>query len=368
MMGFGALVMGVFLSHALVFLLFGISFILYWIAGHIHALVNKDPAFSWKGTFSETWRLGLSVLPALILWLIYLRVVMGINSTITASTYTFSELMLSILRIRQLVGFSHEIESPAYIALFVTLVVLGLASLFTFIMKRHKEEGHWIEILDKNYIWVSISLLFLLAYFLLPDKISAGNLTHRFGLYFFLTGIVFLASHPAPRVLQLVSLVVVIVVMILARQNHFPFLKQLNDDIMEIGEMTSHMEEGSTVLNINTSDNWIHVHFQLYATCDHALIHLRNPQCAGQFPLIWNEDRLPECYVGDLSYQPGGTPDITGRGHRMLQVDFITIFYHQPFWEDEENETWHELLNAHYELVMTTSRKLGALYHRKNSS
>jgi len=364
MIGFGVLVMGIFLSHALVFLFFAISFLFLWLATHIHASVSDEHTFSWEGLLSQIWRLGISVMPALILWIIYVRSVMDINSTVAAATYSTRELVLFILRIRQLVGFSHEIETSAYITLFVTLVVLGLIALVVFIQRRQKGEGHWIEILNTHYIWVTLSLLFLTAYFFLPDRISAGSITHIFVLYFFLTLIVFLASFPMPRIIQMASLIVLIVVMILARQNHLPFMQKLNKDIADIQEMSPHMEEGSTVLSINTSDNWIHLHFQLYAADNKALVHLNNPQCAGQFPIIWNENRLPECYVGDQPYRPGGAPSVEGEGHRKLQVDYITVFYYPRLWENEAFQYWQEILEEHYELVMTTPRELGALYHR----
>ncbi|MCK5066014.1 MAG: hypothetical protein KAR16_01185, partial [Bacteroidales bacterium] len=65
---FGALVLGVFLSHGLVFLFFGAAFLLYFMATATFSLVMKERGFTWKELFSRLWRLAVSVLPALFLW------------------------------------------------------------------------------------------------------------------------------------------------------------------------------------------------------------------------------------------------------------------------------------------------------------
>jgi hypothetical protein len=368
MLVFGAIVFGIFLSHGLVFVFFGGAFLLYFVLTSIYSMVIKAPGTSGKGLLLLTGRLALSVAPALIFWAVYIRAVMGINPTITAASYYKMELVKFILRIRQLVGFNHEVESPAYIVLFILIVGLCIAALLVFVRRRLQKEVKWIELFNQRYAWIAVSFLFLLAYFFMPDRISAGSLTNRFGLFFFLALIVFLAATPIPRWLQLLSLVVLLGVMGSTRVIHHDFIRKLNKDVLEIREMETYMEEGSTVYSLNNSTNWIHRHFQLYVADEKELVHLRNPQCAGQFPVKWNAEALPECYLGDQWIKPDRAPDISGMGHRRIQVDYITVFYQERFWESEEEEKWHELLSRHYDLVMITSRKLGALYRKKETT
>jgi hypothetical protein len=367
---FGSIVLGIFLSHALVFAFFAAAFLIYFAATGIFGLLGgkdgKRKAGSWRGLFLQALRILLAVTPAVVCWAIYIRAVMGINPTITAAAYYKMELVKFILRIRQLVGFHHEMETPAYIALFILLAVLCLAALYDFIRRRLNGEGQWRELFNHRYAWIYVSLFFLLSYFLMPDRISAGSLTHRFGLFFFLALIIFLVSHPTPKWLQMTALLVVLLVMGSTRLIHYSFLTKLNRDVMEIKEMEAFMEDGSTVYSLNSSNNWIHRHFQLYAADEKKLVHLRNPQCAGQFPVRWNEQTLPECYAGDSWVKPDRAPDISGQGHRKLQIDYISVFYQKQFWESEEEEAWQEVLLQHYELVMTTSRELGALYQKKH--
>jgi len=357
---FGALVMGIFLSHALVFLFFGVSFILFFVTTSLHRVLAEKTG----KILSQTWRLALSVLPSVVLWIFYIRAVMQINFTVMPAGYSASELMKNLVRIRQLVGFHHEMESPAYRVLFILVALLSLYLFLRIMWRLHRREDRWIVWFNSHYSWAWLTLLFLMAYFLAPDRISAGNITHRFGVYFFMSLAVLLAAQSVPGWMQLVTVAVLLGVMVHTRSIHHEFYVKLNKDIGEIREMTPHMEGGTTALSINTSDNWIHLHFQLYAVVDKPIVHLNNPQCAGQFPIVWDAASLPECYTGDRAYRPGGMPDISGMGHRILQVDYITVFYHERFWEMEEYEAWQEILRVHYEQVVVSSRGLAGLYRK----
>jgi len=362
---FAGLVLGIFLSHALVFLFFGVSFLVYFVGTSLFSLLTGEEEGRWKGILQHLWRVVISVLPAVFFWGVYLRTVMGINPTVTAADYSRTELVKFLLRIRQLVGFHHEMESPAYYVLFGLLVLLCLLALRQYIGRRNNGKGHWPEIFNPGHVWVFISLMFLGAYFFAPDRISAGSLTHRFGLFFYLALLVFLATRPMPNWAQVLALVVVFGGLGYARMIQGTFLAQLNRDISEIQEMSPYMEDGSTVYSLLSSNNWVHRHFQLYVADEKELVCLRNPQCAGQFPVKWNEHSLPECYLGDQWIKPDRAPDIRGQGHRKLQVDYITVFYQETFWEAEDQREWQQILQDHYELVMLTSREQAALYRKK---
>ena len=365
---FGILVLLIFLSHAMVFVFFGASFLLYFLLNSLHAWSpgkTEGTGMNLRTFLSRAGKLALSVLPSLVFWGLYIRAVMGINPTITATGYYKMELFHFALRIRQLVGFNHEMESPAHKVLFVLLALLSLVVVIQYIRRRQQREGHWLDLFDSGYVWLSVALLFLVAYFFAPDRLSAGSMTHRFGLFFFLALLICLATRPMPKWIQLLSLLVVLGVLGSTRIIHSYFYNKLNEDILEIREMAEHMEDASTVYSLNASNNWVHRHFQLYAADEKDLVHLKNPQCAGQFPVKWNLASLPECYAGDQWVKPDRAQDIRGKGHRQLQIDYITVFYQKEFWEAEDNQKWQEILEEHYELVMLTSRELGALYRRK---
>ena len=363
MLLFGALALGVFLSHALVFLFFGASFTLFFLLTSGRSLISGESG--WKEILDRVWRLVVSVIPVIWVWAVYLVRVMKVNPGLDPATYSISELMSSLLRIRQLVGFHHGIESPAYIVLFSTIAMLILYSGFILVRELHLNRWKWLEALSDSSTWIFISLIFISAYFLAPDRISAGSLTHRFGLFFYLALLVFLATRKVPGWLQVFAVLIVLGVMVTARFNHWKFLKNLTEDVTDIRTLAPAMEDGSTVLSLNMSDNWIHVHFQLYAAVDRNIVHLNNPQCGGQFPVVWNEDRLPLCKTGEQFYFPRWWPEISMTDRRIEQVDYITVWHQKRFWESEETDPWKEILEKEYDRVQLTPRELGELYKRK---
>ncbi|TFH22484.1 MAG: hypothetical protein E4H10_13705, partial [Bacteroidia bacterium] len=122
---FGILVLGVFLSHGLVFLFFGAAFLVYKVATILFSIVTGEKGVSAKELFGQLWRLAVSIMPAFFLWVFYIRAVMEINPSVRAAAYYKMELVRFLLRIRQLVGFNHEMESPAYYVLFSLLALLS---------------------------------------------------------------------------------------------------------------------------------------------------------------------------------------------------------------------------------------------------
>jgi len=359
---FGALALAIFLSHGLVYVFFAFTFLIYFLSTHLHLLIESGGRKQIPVLLSRTWRVALSVLPATVLCIRYYLSVMEVHPGVKEASYSNRELVEFIFRIRQLVGFNHEQESPAFRVLFLLIALLCISVAWYSLRGILRKEGKWIDLLNMRCSWIYITLVFLAAYFLMPDRISAGSLTNRFGLYFFLGWVVFLASQKVSRALQLLTLAVLAGVMIQTLVVQHTFLKRLTGDISEIRQLTPYIEDGTTMASLNTSDNWIHLHFQLYAAVDKEVVHLNNPQCLGQFPLIWNEASLPECYTGNEPYRPSRSPDISGLGHRQEQVDYISVFYYNRFLESTEYEEWKKILAEHYELVKVTSHNRGALF------
>jgi hypothetical protein len=360
---FGAIGMGIFLSHALVFLFFGVSFVFFFLVTTASAIISGKT--SWSVIGSRVWRLTVALLPSLVIWANFLRVVMEVNPGVAPATYSNMELVGFIFRIRQLVGFHHEIETPAYIILFIMMVVISLYGICLYLVRLRRKEWRWTELPGDRFAWIGVSLICLGAYFLAPDRISAGSLTNRFGLFFFLSFLVFLASLPANRILQVITLLVTLGVMVSARKNHHHFLVTLNDDIRDVQTMVPYMEDGSTVVSLNASTNWVHLQFPLYVAVDKEFVHLNNPQCGGQFPLVWDASTLPVCKTGTVTFLPPNSPEVFDRDAEIEQVDYITIFHQQRFWSDKENEKWMKIINDHYEQVMVSPRNLNTLYKRK---
>ncbi len=372
---FGLMVLGIFLSHGLVYLFFGISFLIFFFSSTFYRISTKSDKFKLKLLLNKAGSAVLSFIPSLILWIIYIRSVMSINSTIAETSFSFAELVKFLMRIKLLEGFYSKIEAPGYILLFALMALLSIVFLVLFI-SRLKDKSEKITMLfsDQNS-WIFIALVFLGLYLFAPDRISAGNLTNRFGLFFFFGLIIWLSAQKFPRTFQVLALLIILFSVIYARSIHHRFYKQYNKDISEICELSEYMEPNSVMYYLPESQHWdpdvfklywTQIHFQLYAVVDAPLVHLKNPQCQGQFPVVWNLETLPRCFAGPKQVNPSGAPEVPDT-YPEMEVDYITIFYNDRYWNDSTNAEWQGILKEYYEEVYVSSGGKAALWRRKGS-
>ena len=357
--------LGVFLSHALVFVFFCFAFAAVVTGTELHRKITGKHGYGWGRVGEKVWKAALALLPALVLWVIYIRSVMSISGSVEEAGYTFNELIKFLLRIRQLVGFHHERESVAYIPLFGVIFILCLGFLVEVGSALRGRTMKWADLLSEKNSWILAAAIFLGLYLFAPDRISAGSLTNRFGLWFFLTLIAFLSFQRFAPTLQVITLVVVLFSVSYARVVHLYFYRQLNTDIREIEQLEQYMEPNSVVYSLRSSPNWIHLHFPLYAAMDDPRIHLKNPQCRGQFPVVWNQDELPRTFAGDREVHATGSEWVSGPNHPERQVDYITVFYRDRWFADSTNAEWFEVLDTWYRQAGVSENGKAAVYERK---
>ncbi len=290
---------------------------------------------------------------------------MTINGEIIDANYTFKELIVFLLRIRQLVGFDHGWEMGGYIPLFVLMLLLTTVFLVNFLGGiKDKSAGISMLFSSKN-AWIFVAIAFLGLYFFLPDKISAGNLTNRFGLFFFFSIIIWLSMQKFPKTFQVIALVIVLFSISYARIIHHHYYKQLNWDVAELEELKEYVEPNSIMNYQLASDKWLDIHFQLYVACDDPIVHIKNPQCQGQFPVVWNLEKLPRCYAGNKVVRASGSHRIEGVEYPSMDVDYVTVFRNDEYWKDSTNAEWHSILKTYYKEIYVSSKGNASLWKVK---
>lgn len=364
MMVFSLILVGLFLTHGLVYMFFGLSFVLYYIGTSIAGCISKKGEQDLKSWFLQSIKLVITSLPSLLLWVLYMRRVLYLDNTVTVVSHSTKELILMLMRIRQLVGFHHEMESVGYIPLFVLIVILSLYLLYRFSGQLKEKPYKISSFFNQQHIWIWIASAFLFLYLFAPERISTGSLTNRFGVYFFLLAISWLSVQHFSKSFHIFTLIVVLFSITYSRTVQHKFYHNLNKDIADLTELTEYMEPNSVVYYRLSSNNWTHIHFQLYANLDKALVSLKNPQCAGQFPVIWNYADMPLCYAGDKLVTPTGAHTV-GPDHKSVDIDYITIFYLDQFWNDSTELSWQKILSEDYEEIHVSKRKRAALYKKK---
>jgi hypothetical protein len=358
-----------FLSHAFVFALTcSLLFLLVVFSFSAESLKEKKTGKVLSGYVRKSIILLVVAVPSIILWKIYIDAVMAIDSGVQAATYSFPQLFKELFRIRQLVGFHHSRESVAYRSYFILICILIIYKIVSLIkIAREKEQNVFrfgLGLLSKkSNQWLGICLFLLLLYFFIPNKISAGSLTHRIGIIFFYILIAWLAFKSFPRKLQVIVLIPMMGFYIYQKIWHHNPYKDLNKEIEQIEEIGQKIPENATYYPILSSSNWIHPHFLCYLGVDKPLINLNAPQLAGQFPLIWNDEEFPVGYFGNQRIWRWNFNEYKGEFPQELAIaEYAVLFNEHYFAQLEGTEKITSVLSIFYTPIDTSSNGTVVLY------
>ena len=70
-------------------------------------------------------------------------------------------------------------------------------------------------------------------------------------------------------------------------------------------------------------------------------------------------------FAGKMQINVYGLGRVDPATHESRQVDYITVFYHDHFMNNEANVDWKAVLENDYELLHLTSGGTAAAYRRK---
>jgi hypothetical protein len=347
-----------FLSHAFVFLFTLMSVAIYMVAEFVFdRLAKKELTF--KYFLRKSIFIILSSIPAIILWYFYIKFVMKINDTVIPTAYNLKELTNFIFRIRQLVAFDHENESVGNILIFNVLTILFTGILLKFSQLTKSERKNML--FSSQNIWFVIALFFLLLYYFLPDRISAGSLTNRIGLMFFYMLIIALSIQNLKGVIVKFSLVILFFsftyLQVYRTKEHI----KLNEIVEDIKTTEKYIAENSVLYSIRYSDNWFDLHYGCYVGTDKSIINLNSPQNQGQFPIIWNYKELPVLMFGDKRIMEFNPSHMSASMNKdTVRIDYILVYHKQK--EIKFDEDTQSNLKNFYEHIYTSPKGYADLY------
>lgn len=365
------LITGAFLSHAFVFALFGFALVLFVLLEFLFDL-------SQNGKFHDHLRfhgkravlLLLISLPAIILFVIYIRSVMGIDATVISEKYEFHERLHFIMRIRAIIGFHMGRESYANYVYWIVILVAINYVLHKFFVRMKLEsltrKQIWHEFFSVRYIWAHLTLVFLVVYFAIPDRISAGNLVSRIAVFVFYFLIIWVASLKLPK--KLSGWLAALVIIFFIHQAHYRVktFHRLSVYGKDVQSLEQYIEPNSILYPYRVSSHWVDLHFINYLGINKPIINLGNPQCGGQFPVVWNNKKIPRLMMGSLD-----VTDFYGRNHQMSQnhevkyVDYVAIYRWKEFVNSEEHNQMKEILDEYYEINVISPKENAALFKLK---
>lgn len=342
-----------FLSHAFVYAITCLSIFIFWISSFLIDLYAKKGEAIKTNLRKALFLLG-AALPSLLLFARYMVHIRSINSAVGEQGESVASLASQLFKIRPIIGFHFGIEQiSTYV--FMALIIL----LILVVYKRIKKPS---EFITQNNIWLVIALVLLGLYFLLPDRITAGNLTHRIGLFFFYVLIIWLNQFRYPKWIEYSALVLITVFFIRQRVYHFSVYKGLNESVAQIEQVKDEIEPNSTLLPILEKTNWNHNHFLCYLAIDNKTIYLKNPQAQGKFPVVWNYDELPYLFFGhekELHFSYKFEKDSK---HEAEVIKYVAIFDYRVYKEKDDFEKKKKILDKYYEEVARSDNNSCVLY------
>lgn len=351
-----------FLTHMLVFsicmfVLF--SFLLYEV---VTGIFLSGLSKTIKSSFRNLLLIFLAVLPALIAAVKYYLHVESLNYSLAEVQVSGVELWSQVRDLTVFVAFDHITETPYSKFLSLILFVAIIIAIISIIKKQKKKE----TLLNSKYIkfWTLLSFLAIVLYFSIPDTFGTGNVSRRLLVFFLFSITVVLSMITFPKIFQLVlvfSLFIYTVGINIERHSH---RKHLDRIAQELIFLESFMGENSTFTALNYFPQWNNTHHHLYVGTNKALVNLKNPQCKGQFPVVWNYEELPLMLLGKYKTGQIGTHWYSGNADnpKLEIIDYLIIYAHKEYLTKDKNTEQREYLENYYILLQEGTYGISALY------
>lgn len=355
-----------YFAHVLVYMLLLVTLFLLLTQSFISQLNDKNDDNIIRSFLIKYFKLYIISFPTILLLLFFIY-----NEPVSGSgdKLAISELIKWIKDVRPLIALGYdselrftEIYYHLLFALFVVALFLGIQNfkaespnrnLFRSIINK--------TLLPKNaYFFVAFFLLIL--YFLIPNSGSAGMMSDRLCLMFFVFCILWLAVNSYPQWLMKVSIIIVLYVNFGLVVRYTKATVDLNKDAKAIYAASKHIRAYSTVLPINNADNWLEPHFSNYLGIDNPIFILENYEAGvGWFPVKWNEARLPLTKFGSLKNENLSFSWKSGSAAKEKIIDYVFIWGTSKKLSDAETAE----LDKYYSKTYSSDNEFVNLYELK---
>lgn len=280
-----------YFTHPFNFTLLALGAYAIW-ATHFLFLLTFPPASYWhrfRLSRPHLLRLGLaSCIPMVLLFHFYATQ----HFPNSGERLSMGELMRFLKDVRPLISYHYENE----LRLTEQLYHLYIALLAIVFYERINEVSgqcynrleKWKRLFRPSDLWLGMALFILALLFAVPNGASAGMMSDRFALFFFLFLVVWLAVQPFPRWLWRAATALVLILNFGLVYRYLTVSKNLNRLVAQCVAASRQIDAGSTVLPLNYSENWLAPHFSNYLGIEKPMLILENYEAdMGWFPLLW---------------------------------------------------------------------------------
>ena len=217
------------------------------------------------------------------------------------------ELMRFIKDVRPLIAYHYEQELRLTEHLFHLFIALTAIAWYERIQRASGTGGmeKWKALFRVNDIWLALAAFLLVLLFVVPNSASAGMMSDRFALLFYLFWVVWMAVQPFPRWLAQAATAVVLILNFALTYRYIRVAKDQNQLAVRCVAAAEHIRPGSIVLPFNYSDNWLAPHFSNYLGIEKPMVILENYEAdTGWFPLLWRQGRPSPVFEVDTACRP----------------------------------------------------------------
>ena len=251
------------------------------------------------------------------------------------------------------------------VALMLILVFAVYRKIYLFITKK-KELGTTKALQSfflTNDLFLLFAIILLFSLFRVPNGASAGMMSDRILMLFFIFLILWLSSQQLPKWFAVVVFVMVIGVQVALGFNRFETFKKVNGIASELTSLSSLVPDGSIVLTLNYSDNWIFGHSSGYLGFNKSIVLLDNYEpVRNTFPLSYNLEKMPVVYLGN---KPGVKNFwwLTGLVNSKIEkITHVLIIGDASILNKDDKTEFLTELKASYQLVYESSTHFLTLY------
>ncbi|MCD4682976.1 MAG: hypothetical protein K8R86_06810 [Bacteroidales bacterium] len=357
-----------YLSHFFVFVFFGASLVFYMLISFLSILLDKKNK-------KDLIRLNVKKIVFLV-FASSASLILAYKYWISFSGYSaylklpFDELIINLYDIRSLIGFHTKIEGAENNMLFLLLCFLFIFAVVDRIVKRKNsksnQDGSLFRYFNKNDFWLLLTFAFLALYLIVPDRLSAGNISNRLSILLFLFFITWLSAQKYPYLISFLTITIIIIYSINTRAYQHKSLDRASKAIAELKEIQEFIVPNSIVYSFNYMPSWRQLHFQYYACVDKPILNAAGPECNGNFPLIWNLEKRPAVYLGTTNLKNFcnycSSTDVT---LPKKTIEYVIIWGATNFHSIDKNDKVKVVLKNNYEKIHTSLLKRAELYKLK---
>jgi hypothetical protein len=345
-----------YFSHIFVYGMLLLSMGLYLLTLFLRDLINNDNTL--QKTTGRYLKMLLPMALASVIPLV-LAVLYFSSHPVQQDNKVFidsSELKNWIKTLRPLIALNARDEERYTHLLAYLFAILSAIALFIKI-ESLKVEGETMFSKSLSFIrsfvtsadaWLVIAAAFLALYFILPDSDgTAGYVSIRLALLFFIFLTLWLSTQRFPRWLSLIALVVIIYCNLKLLSVHRSQYDAIAPFAGECAEAGKKIEANSVVLPLNYMDNWFVGHFSNYLASDKPMLILENYECnAGYFPVKWNEKSFPKLVLGSMENGPWKS----NPAGAAKEIDYVFIMGDIEAHTDTISRQISAMLKQHYRM------------------